>query len=421
MKRRLITAVVALVIGIAIPVLLLKSIANDSFEAENSTYESTTQVLENPSNQSLATFAGGCFWCVEAAFEEVPGVSAVISGYTGGKEASPNYRQVASGATGHTEAVQVHYDSSVITYEGLLEVLWRTANPTDIKGQYVDRGRQYRPEIFFHNERQQQAAIKSKQNLIDSGRYDDPVVIAITEASKFYPAEEYHQDYYKKNPVRYKFYTRNSGRYQFIDGVWPEGRKVDFSKFRPAKTDTMMEKDTDQNSGKPNEEFDVSQFVKPSDEELRQTLSKLEYHVTQKDGTERPFANALHDEKRAGLYVDIVSGEPLFSSTDKFNSGTGWPSFTRPISDGVLIEKTDRSLLSVRTEIRSAVADSHLGHVFADGPAPTGLRYCMNSASMRFIPVEQMLKSGYGAYINRVTSGKDSINAGPLSQVNLAE
>lgn len=148
--------------------------------------------------------------------------------------------------------------------------------------------------------------------------------------------------------------------------------------------------------------FDAEGFVKPSDAELRKKLSAIEYKVTQNDGTERPFANPLHDEKRAGLYVDIVSGEPLFSSSDKFDSRTGWPSFTRPIATGVVIEKEDRSLFGLRTEIRSAVADSHLGHVFNDGPAPTGNRYCMNSAAMRFVPLEQMVEAGYSAYINRV-------------------
>ena len=148
--------------------------------------------------------------------------------------------------------------------------------------------------------------------------------------------------------------------------------------------------------------YDPKAFEKPSDEELKASLSEKSYKVTQEDGTERPFSNELFDEKRAGLYVDIVSGEPLFSSSDKYDSGTGWPSFIRPIAEGVVTEHVDRGIFSTRTEIRSSVADSHLGHVFSDGPAPTGQRYCMNSAAMEFIPLDQMKERGYGDLISRV-------------------
>ncbi|MFL1467088.1 peptide-methionine (R)-S-oxide reductase MsrB [Marinobacter sp. HN1S83] len=348
-------------------------------------------------NLAVATFAGGCFWCVEEMYEEnVPGVVEAVSGYSGGDEKDPSYKQVSGGSTGHTEAVQVYYDPDVITYEGLLQALWRTANPTDVDGQYVDRGSQYRPAIFYHNEEQKRAAEASVKALEESGRYDDPVAIEIVPFKSFYDAEEYHQDYYKKNPVRYKFYTFNSGRYQFIEKVWGDEQEVDYSQYQPEE------------GAMKNDARDLQSFVKPDDEELKRMLTKEQYYVTQEDGTERAFANEYWDEKRPGLYVDVVSGEPLFSSRDKYKSGTGWPSFTRPIADDVVVEKEDRSLFMTRTEIRSAIADSHLGHVFNDGPAPTGLRYCMNSAALRFIPLEQMEEEGYGQYISEVKADSDN-------------
>ncbi|MFL1454720.1 peptide-methionine (R)-S-oxide reductase MsrB [Marinobacter sp. GN3S48] len=359
--------------------------------------EADSKYAPDDPDLAVATFAGGCFWCVEEMYEEkVPGVVEAVSGYSGGDEKDPSYKQVAGGRTGHTEAVQVYYDPDVITYEGLLQALWRTANPTDVDGQYVDRGKQYRPAIFYHNEEQKRAAEASVKALEESGRYDDPVAIEIVPFRSFYDAEEYHQDYYKKNPVRYKFYTFNSGRYQFIEKVWGDDQDVDYSQYQPDE-DAMT-----------NDARDLQSFVKPDDEELKRMLTKEQYYVTQEDGTERAFANEYWDEKRPGLYVDVVSGEPLFSSRDKYKSGTGWPSFTRPISDDVVVEKEDRSLFMTRTEIRSAIADSHLGHVFNDGPPPTGLRYCMNSAALRFIPLEQMEEEGYGEYISEVKADSDN-------------
>jgi peptide methionine sulfoxide reductase msrA/msrB len=228
---------------------------------------------------AIATFAGGCFWCVEEAYEKVPGVVEAVSGYSGGDEIDPNYQQVAGGHTGHTEAVQVYYDPKVITYEGLLQALWRTANPTDAEGQYVDRGKQYRPAIFYHNEAEKQAAESSVMALETSGRYDAPVVIEIVPFKAFYEAEEYHQDYYQKNPLRYKLYTFNSGRYQFIEEVWGDDQTVDYSRYRPENSDGSGQADRGESNRQQIQVggFNPDTFEKPNDMALKARLTKEQY------------------------------------------------------------------------------------------------------------------------------------------------
>lgn len=307
-----------------------------------------------------ATFAGGCFWCMVEPFDKRPGIIEVLSGYTGGTVVNPTYEQVCSNTTGHVEAVQITYDRELVSYKELVTLFWQQIDPTDPGGQFYDRGDSYQTAIFYHSEEQRKIAIKSKEMLAASGRFNKPIVTKILPASAFYPAEEEHQHYYKKNRAHYKAYRTGSGREKFIQENWVD-----------------------------------------NDRDNKHQLTPMQYHVTKENGTEPPFQNEYWDLFEEGIYVDIISGEVLFSSKDKFDAQCGWPSFTKPVQQEEISEHIDTTHGMIRTEVRSKTANSHLGHVFEDGPKDHGgLRYCINSAALRFIKKEDMVKAGYTKYLS---------------------
>lgn len=338
-------------------------------EAKNGEESTSNENLEEEyaGPTELATFAGGCFWCIEAPFEGIDGIISVVSGYSGGKEKNPSYADVSAGKTSHKEAVQIKFNPEVISYSELVDIFWQQFDPTDAGGSFYDRGSQYESAIFFHNSSQKQVAESSKKNLDKSGRFNKSIVTPIIKFDAFYAAEDYHQDYYKKNPTEYYAYRKGSGRDAFIAEHWPV--KLD------------------------------EKYTKPSQTVLKQKLNDLQYEVTMNNATEIAFSNDYNENKEKGIYVCIVSGAPLFSSTDKYESYSGWPSFTKPIDARLIDKPTDYEYGMIRVEVRSKIGNSHLGHVFFDGPKPTQLRYCMNSAAMRFIAKDNMVKEGYEDYI----------------------
>ncbi|MBQ4076588.1 MAG: peptide-methionine (R)-S-oxide reductase MsrB [Mailhella sp.] len=318
-------------------------------------------------------FAGGCFWGVEEYFSRIPGVKSTSVGYANGTAEHPDYRSVCSGHTGHAETVRVQYDDSQVSLALLVRQFFKIIDPVSVDRQGNDVGSQYRTGIYYLNpaDRNELAALLKEEQ----AQHAAPLAVELLPLKSFWRAEEHHQKYLRKNPGGYCH--------------------IDFSSLK----DIVSERCADDSDA-----LSPARYRKPSDEELRRLLSPEEYHVTQLAGTERAFSGTFWNHREAGIYVDAATGEPLFSSSDKFDSGCGWPSFCRPIDDDVIRVRLDTSLGMRRVEVRSRAGDSHLGHVFPDGPQELGgLRYCINSAALRFIPYEKMEKAGYGALKPLVT------------------
>ncbi len=366
-------------------------------QLEGNNSSDTQSMIQNTNNQNdtaampntTATMmvAGGCFWCVESDLEKLPGVSAVVSGYAGGTTPNPTYENYGSG--GHREVVEVTYNPAVISFEEILIYALKHMDPTDGEGSFGDRGKYYAPAFYYSNDKEKAIIDNLIKEVNEKGPYDKDLAVAVEATPTFYAAEDYHQDYYKGtlSSLKYKYYRNASGRDAFIAKYWGTDTKASLS----WRKETALANTTGDNAWQ--------NYVKPSKEILRTQLDDVTFKVTQEDGTERAGTSPLDKNYERGIYVDVLSGEPLFSSKDKFDSGTGWPSFVKPIDAGAVTEHEDNTFFTKRTEVRSKIADNHLGHVFTDGPSDRGgLRYCMNGVSLRFIPEEEMEAKGYGSY-----------------------
>ncbi len=366
---------------------LIEKFAPSEINKETSVEKSSEVkgIVAHVTGQQTITLAGGCFWCTEAYFEEHSGVLDAVSGYAGGSEQDASYLVVSKGDTLHREAVQIIYDPEVVSIEEILDVYWSHIDPTNTEGQFADKGFQYTTAIFYHTDAQKEAALDSKIRLEGSGLFDKPIATQIVPFTNFFKAEEYHQDYYKKAADHYEQYKKASGRAGFVEETWAKDAAIKFLETEQANS--VNEKIT--------KDYDYT------DEEIAELLKNLDplaYHVVAESGTESPFNNKYWDNKAEGIYVDIVTKKPLFSSTHKYDSGTGWPSFWRTIDDDSVTLHEDNSLSTTRIEVRSDAG--HVGHVFDDGPAEEGgRRFCTNSASLLFVSKEDMKSQGYETYL----------------------
>ena len=389
---KLITIIVLAVI-ISIGTLLLIGNNSKVTEEQPNSMQTTptkpeTIATTTPDTRTMLV-AGGCFWCVESDLEKLPGVIEAVSGYAGGTTENPTYENYSKG--GHKEVVEVTYDANVVSFREIAIYTLKHMDPTDGAGSFNDRGEYYGPALYHETNEEKQLIEALIATIDQNGPYDKPLEVAVLERPAFWPAEDYHQNYYKGtlSGLKYQYYRNASGRDAFIKKHWGEDTGPTLPWENNLETSmTQMNEAAWEN------------YVKPDDAILKASLDELAYKVTQEEGTERAGTSPLDKEYGRGIYVDILSGEPLFSSRDKFDSGTGWPSFTAAISANAVTEHEDRKLFSTRTEIRSRYADNHIGHVFPDGPADRGgLRYCMNGVALRFVPEAEMAASGYQMYL----------------------
>lgn len=373
----IVIALFMIVTGCASPTKTTDLTKNESLQSTGEKEVAmNTNVMNDPQDSNIIAvlgkgdsiqkiyFAGGCFWGVEEYFSRIDGVIDAVSGYANGTTMDPTYEEVVTHTTGFAETVEVTYDEKLVSLEQLIGYYLKVVDPVSVNKQGNDVGDNYRSGIYYI--RKTDKIVISTLLNIEQNKYKKPIVVENLPLDSFYEAEEYHQDYLKKNPNGYCHIDLNA---------YQEGVIV----------------------------INPDDYKKPSDAYLKEHLTDIQYRVTQLNETERAFSNEYFDNKELGLYVDVATGEPLFSSKDKFDSGCGWPSFTRPVVEEVVKYKTDKSFNMIRQEVRSRVGDSHLGHVFEDGPKDKGgLRYCINSASIRFIPKADMEKEGYGYLLSIV-------------------